>query len=193
MRKIRKTSSPPSSGRTLWTHGDKAPGKALSYAKKAFVLKLLELESISEGEERQDQFKSKQSKITPNAGAGDDLTEKQKSMVRDTHTLIVDALNEDRDADALGYCESITDDMLAQMQRYFFLKMLPPSLLQYGYDTDATICLGFEERYFPLVLKEIQDKQQAIATKREERAEKRIKELQAQKKAKQKPQAKKAK
>lgn len=96
-------------------HGDKAPGKALSYAKKALVLKLLELESISEEEERQDQFKAKkESKITPNAGAGEGMTEKQKSMVRDTQILIVDALNEDRDADALGYCESITDEQLEE-------------------------------------------------------------------------------
>lgn len=94
-------------------HGDKAPGKVLSYAKKALVLKLLELESVSEEEDRQDQHKPK-SKITPNAGAGDSLTEKQKSMVRDTQTLIVDALNDDKDADALGYCESIGDDMVEE-------------------------------------------------------------------------------
>lgn len=95
-------------------HGDKAPGKALSYAKKALILKLLEIESGDDDEGREEQHKVKQTKVTPNSGAGDDLTDKQKSMVRDTHTMIVDALNEDRDADALGYCESITDDMLAE-------------------------------------------------------------------------------
>lgn len=95
-------------------HGDKAPGKALSYAKKALILKLLEIESGDDEEDREEQHKPKSSKITPNAGAGDNLTEKQKSMVRDTHTLIVDALNEDRDADAFGYCESITDEMLEE-------------------------------------------------------------------------------
>lgn len=95
-------------------HGDKAPGKALSYAKKYAILKLLELESREEEEAREEQFKPKESKITPNAGAGDNLSAKQKSMVRDTYTMIVDALNEDRDADALGYCESIGDDMLEE-------------------------------------------------------------------------------
>lgn len=95
-------------------HGDKAPGKALSYAKKALVLKLLEIESGDADEDREEQHKPKESKITPNAGAGENMTEKQKSMVRDTRTLIVDALNEERDADALGYCESITDEQLEE-------------------------------------------------------------------------------
>jgi hypothetical protein len=95
-------------------HGDKAPGKALSYAKKALVLKLLEIESGDGDEDREEQHKPKESKVTPNAGAGEGMTGKQKSMVRDTYTLIVDALNEDRDADALGYCESITDDQLEE-------------------------------------------------------------------------------
>jgi hypothetical protein len=95
-------------------HGDKAPGKVLSYAKKALILKLLEIESGDADEDREEQHKPKESKVTPNAGAGENMTAKQKSMVRDTHTLIVDALAEDRDADALGYCESITDEMLEE-------------------------------------------------------------------------------
>lgn len=95
-------------------HGDKAPGKALSYAKKALMLKLLEIESMDDDEGREEQHKAKPSKITPNAGAGEGMSEKQKSMVRDTCTLIIDALNEDRDADALGYCESITDEQLEE-------------------------------------------------------------------------------
>jgi hypothetical protein len=90
-------------------HGDKAPGKALSYAKKYAVLKLLEIESGEEEEERQEQHKPKESKITPNAGAGDNLTAKQKSMIRDTQTQVTDALNEERDMDAYALCESITE------------------------------------------------------------------------------------
>lgn len=88
--------------------GDKAPGKALSYAKKYAVLKLLEIESGEEEEERQEQ-KPKESKVTPNAGAGDALTEKQRSMVRDTHTQVLDALAEERDMDAYALCESLTE------------------------------------------------------------------------------------
>lgn len=90
-------------------HGDKAPGKALSYAKKYAVLKLLEIESGEEDEERPEQVKPKESKITPNAGAGDAMTEKAKSMVRDTHTQVMDALNEERDMDAYALCESVTE------------------------------------------------------------------------------------
>lgn len=95
--------------------GDKAPGKALSYAKKYCVLKLLEIESGEEDEERQEQFKPKAtSKITPNAGAGDELDKKTKSMVVDLHTSVVDALNEDRDFDAYSLCESLTDEQLEE-------------------------------------------------------------------------------
>ena len=92
-------------------HGDKAPGKVLSYAKKALMLKLLEIESGDEDEDRQEQFKPKAAKgaIPANHGAGASLTPKQKNMVLDTHTAVVDALNEDRDADAYGLCESISD------------------------------------------------------------------------------------
>ena len=90
-------------------HGDKAPGKALSYAKKALTLKLLEIESGDDDEGREEQHKPKGSGITPNAGAGDSLTGKEKSMIRDTHTLVVDALNEDRDFDAYGICESVVE------------------------------------------------------------------------------------
>ena len=91
-------------------HGDKGPGKLLSYAKKSLVLKLLELESVSEEEARQEQFKpKKESKVTPNAGAGESLSAASKKVVVDTHTAVVDALNEDRDADAYGLCESVAD------------------------------------------------------------------------------------
>jgi hypothetical protein len=90
-------------------HGDKAPGKVLSYAKKMLVLKLLEIESGDGDEEREEQFKPKESKITPNAGAGDNLTDKQKSMIRDTCTQVLDALTEDRDWDAYSLCESMVE------------------------------------------------------------------------------------
>jgi hypothetical protein len=87
--------------------GDKAPGKALSYAKKYAVLKLLEIESGEQEEDRSDQTAPKG--IPANAGAGETLTGKQKSIVRDTATMIIDALAEERDVDAFGYCESVTE------------------------------------------------------------------------------------
>lgn len=91
-------------------HGDKAPGKALSYAKKALMLKLLEIESYEGEEERAEQFKKKETKITPNAGAGEGLTKERKGVVVDTHTQVIDALNEDRDWDAYALCESVSEN-----------------------------------------------------------------------------------
>lgn len=90
-------------------HGDKAPGKALSYAKKSAVLKILEIESGDEEEDRPEQ-KPLPKAIPANAGAGDSLTMRQKSLIRDTATLITDALNEERDIDALGYYESVKEN-----------------------------------------------------------------------------------
>lgn len=91
-------------------HGDKAPGKVLSYAKKAFVLKLLEIESGAEEEERQDQHKPKggsAKQVMVDALEG--LAPERKNIVMDTATLVVDALREDRTADALALCEKITE------------------------------------------------------------------------------------
>lgn len=92
-------------------HGDKAPGKALSYAKKSLILKLLEIESGEEEEDRQDQFKPKggntASQLTKDAFNA--LPKDRKNVILDTATQIVDALNEDRDFDAYALCESITD------------------------------------------------------------------------------------
>ena len=81
--------------------GDKAPGKGLSYAKKYAVLKLLEIESGEDEEGRAEQKPDeKMSKVTPNAGAGDGLTAKEKGVVIDVATVIKDALREGKEWDA---------------------------------------------------------------------------------------------
>ena len=90
-------------------HGDKAPGKALSYAKKALVLKLLELESVSEEEGRQDQHKPKNTPTQQTHDAFASLSKDRQNVVQDTATAVVDALNENRDFDAYGLCETLTD------------------------------------------------------------------------------------
>lgn len=92
-------------------HGDKAPGKALSYAKKALILKLLEIESGDDDEGREEQHKPK-STNTAGQVAKDAFTAlkpDRRNVVLDTATLIVDHLNEERDFDALGVYQSITD------------------------------------------------------------------------------------
>jgi len=90
-------------------HGDKAPGKLLSYAKKYAILKVLEIESGEEDEDRPEQFKPKPGVHKPTDGAMESLTPARKRVVLDTHTQVVDALLEDRQADAYGLCESISD------------------------------------------------------------------------------------
>ena len=91
--------------------GDKAPGKALSYAKKYAMLKVFELESGEEEEDRPEQFKPKilSGPIKPSDGAVESLQPDRKQVVMDTLSLVLDALHEDRDADAFALCESLTD------------------------------------------------------------------------------------
>jgi hypothetical protein len=100
-------------------HGDKAPGKALSYAKKALILKLLELESVSDEEGRQEQHKPKgASAATHDAFAA--LPKERQRMIVDTATQVVDYLREERNFDAYALCESITDvdEKLALWSRF---------------------------------------------------------------------------
>jgi len=87
--------------------GDKAPGKALSYAKKYALLKLLEIESGEEEEARETQVKTSAHK--PTDGAMESLTAARRQVVADTHIQVMDALNEGRDFDAYGLCETLTD------------------------------------------------------------------------------------
>jgi len=89
--------------------GDKAPGKFLSYAKKYAVLKVLEIESGEEEEDREEQFKPRNTAAQVTKDAFTALPKAQQSIVMDTLTAVVDALNEERDFDAYGLCESIDD------------------------------------------------------------------------------------
>ena len=65
---------------------DKAPGKALSYAKKYALLKLLEIESGEEEEDREFQ----KSKIRPNAGAMDALNKDERQRVEGIASSVID-------------------------------------------------------------------------------------------------------
>lgn len=92
--------------------GDKAPGKALSYAKKYVVLKLLEIESGETEEDREQQKPAeKMSKITPNAGAGDDMTNTAKNRCADIAVEVKDYLNEGKEWDAYQSLETAKLDM----------------------------------------------------------------------------------
>jgi hypothetical protein len=71
--------------------GDKAPGKAISYAKKYAVLKLLEIESGEDEETRENQRPG----ITPSAGARDNVEPERLEFCEDLASTIVDLLNAD--------------------------------------------------------------------------------------------------
>lgn len=64
--------------------------------------------------DRKQEFAGPSGPIPANHGAGDELDAEQKKMVELTRDKIVEALNESRDFDAYGLCESLTDDMVAE-------------------------------------------------------------------------------
>jgi ParB/RepB/Spo0J family partition protein len=76
---------------------------------------------------------------------------------------------------------------LNQMIRYFFLCILPPNALYGAFDEEALVCIKIAKDYFPTVIKDIQDKQSDIASKRAERVAKRIADLKKTIKTKAKP------
>lgn len=85
-------------------HGDKAPGKALSYAKKYAVLKLLELQSMEEEEAREEQFKPKAAKSVAK-DAWDNLNKVSQKRLADLSTHLIDLFNEGEDQRAFEYYE----------------------------------------------------------------------------------------
>ena len=88
-------------------HGDKAPGKALSYAKKYAVLKLLEIETGEEEEGRQDQHKPKSSVAKSVAlDEWDSLSKVRQNQLQDIATAVVDHINEDNAWEAFNLIET---------------------------------------------------------------------------------------
>ena len=86
-------------------HGDKAPGKAHSYAVKYAILKVLQLETGEDDEGREEQKPKKDTKVTPNAGAGEDMTNAQKQKVMDVAVVVKDCLAEGKEWDAYSNVE----------------------------------------------------------------------------------------
>lgn len=98
-------------------HGDKAPGKAMSYAKKYLVLKLLEIESGEEEEERAFQ----KSKITPTAGALERLTKEQKAKVESVASSVIDCFEADQPETAYECIEEAKFDADEKVALWSFL------------------------------------------------------------------------
>src|SRR5205807_846672 len=70
--------------------GDKAPGKALSYSKKYAILKLLEIESGVEEEERPEQHKPVEPVKSVAKEVWEGMTQVQKKKLTDISILLID-------------------------------------------------------------------------------------------------------
>lgn len=107
--------------------GDKAPGKALSYAKKYVVLKLLEIESGEEEEERDFQKAGKMlggsipKGVTPNADAGKYLTVEAKRKVEGFASDIIDCFAEEMEEQAFKIYEESGMDNEEKLFLWTFL------------------------------------------------------------------------
>jgi len=75
-------------------HGDKAPGKAHSYATKYGVLKVLQLETGEEEEGREVMVAARKKAVAPLAGAADGVTPEQKAKVEQVYSAVLDCFAE---------------------------------------------------------------------------------------------------
>ena len=87
-------------------HGDKAPGKALSYAKKYAMLKLLEIETGEDEEGREEQHKPKVAKSVAR-DVWDNLPKESQKVLSDHSTVLIDLFNEGEDGKAFEYYEEL--------------------------------------------------------------------------------------
>jgi hypothetical protein len=94
-------------------HGDKAPGKGLSYAVKAAVLKMLQLQSgETEADEARPQdvkIAKDKDKITPTAGAMERLTEDRREYVVRVASSIVDCFDANMPAEGVKAYTEVAD------------------------------------------------------------------------------------
>ena len=94
--------------------GDKATNKAMSAAYKYAAMQAFCIPT--EGDNDADaQTHEVKSAITPNSGAGDDLTAAQKKKVLDVCIVVKDKLAEGRDFDAYGELELANFDMAEKL------------------------------------------------------------------------------
>lgn len=94
-------------------HGDKSPGKGLSYATKAAVLKMLQLESgETEADEARPQdvkIAKDKDKITPTAGAMERIPPERREHINRVASTIVDCFEADMPAEGLKAYTEVQD------------------------------------------------------------------------------------
>jgi hypothetical protein len=91
--------------------GDKAPGKAASYATKYVMLKLFSIETGDNEEERLHEAKIRQDKgkITPAAGAMERVVEARREPVTRVASSVIDYFSADMPIEAYKAYTSLTD------------------------------------------------------------------------------------
>lgn len=82
-------------------HGDKAPGKAISYAVKYAILKLLNIETGEDDESRYEQKPQKKQKIIPTAGAWEQLSPEDQIIFQETANEIIQFAEKGQVGDAI--------------------------------------------------------------------------------------------
>ncbi len=88
-------------------HGDKAPGKALSYAKKYAMLKLLEIETGEDDEGRQEQHKPKpESSKSVAQVEWEALPREKRNQLQYLATKVSDFLDAEKDFEAYNAVET---------------------------------------------------------------------------------------
>lgn len=101
-------------------HGDKAPGKAISYATKYAMLKLFSIET-GEDEEDRPEIKAAKLRITPTSGVEDVVSKDDQEKAHRLIGTIVDAIDAGMPEEAL---QAIDDEKLETETRVFLWKNL---------------------------------------------------------------------
>ena len=89
-------------------------GSAISYGRRYGLQSICGVPAEDDDGNAATASTNKVSRITPNAGAGDDLDQETKRLVETTRDHILVALNEGKDWDAYALCESLTDEQMAE-------------------------------------------------------------------------------
>lgn len=106
--------------------GDKAPGKAVSYATKYAMLKLFSIETGEDDEQRM----PTNGTITPTTGVMDRITDAQKAKVSRTVDAVMDAFEADQPEAALEFIDSANLDTDEKVALWTYLNSKQRSALK---------------------------------------------------------------
>lgn len=121
--------------------GDKAPGKAVSYATKYAMLKLFSIETGEDDEDRHDakgrrkdseriEDKIHAADVKPNAGAGESLSKEEKAGVERVASEVIDCFSADQPETAFDVIEEAALDVDRKLFLWTFLDSKQRSALK---------------------------------------------------------------